>query len=415
MLASWISKAGGFIRGGVLEKKSLVSGVSSPAPWFLDLIGSQPVASGVSVTPETAMRSAAVRCAVQAIAEAVGQLPVIVYSRDPAGAKERDTSHPLYEILHDAPNTWQSASSFKEQVTRDALLHGNGYGYISRAFDGRPIELQRLDPRSVTVDQDDFGAPLYFISTQAGRRQLDRGSILHISAPSLDGVSGASPVILAKETIGVLIALEAHTARLFGNGARPSLAVLLDEDPGEGALEKIVASWKAAHGGSRQGGTAVLQGVKAIESLTMNSVDSQLLQIWAYLISDIARVFRVPPVLLMDYSRQTWANAEFGGQQFLTYTLARWLKAWEGEIRLKLFAPDERQSSFAEFLIDDLLRADFGARAESYAKLISARVLSPNEARAMENRAPYAGGDQFMNPNTTSNTTPAPRQIEAPQ
>jgi phage portal protein BeeE len=88
------------------------------------------------------------------------------------------------------------------------------------------------------------------------------------------------------------------------------------------------------------------------------------------------------------------------GQEFLNFCLMAWIKRWEGEIRLKLFTPDERESHFAEFLTDDLARADLAARMSAYSAAIAARILNPNEVRALENRAPYEGGDKFENPNT---------------
>lgn len=33
-------------------------------------------------------------------------------------------SHPAYALLHDDANDWTPASGFREQLTRDALLHG---------------------------------------------------------------------------------------------------------------------------------------------------------------------------------------------------------------------------------------------------------------------------------------------------
>ncbi len=62
------------------------------------------------------------------------------------------------------------------------------------------------------------------------------------------------------------------------------------------------------------------------------------------------------------------------------------------------------------------MRGDFASRVEGYSKLIAARVLNPNEVRAMENRAPYAGGDEFVNPNTSHVTARRrhPRGQETP-
>ncbi len=96
----------------------------------------------------------------------------------------------------------------------------------------------------------------------------------------------------------------------------------------------------------------------------------------------------------------------------LTFCLRPWITRWEGEIRLKLFGEKERKNYVAEFLIDDLLRAETAKRYEAYTKAIAARILNPNECRAMENRAPYEGGDEFINPNTMSTQQPAPQPEE---
>jgi phage portal protein BeeE len=81
-----------------------------------------------------------------------------------------------------------------------------------------------------------------------------------------------------------------------------------------------------------------------------------------------------------------------------------WARRWQSEISLKLFADDERETLYARFDFDELLRADSAARAEFYSKMIASRAMNPNEARARESLPSYAGGDQFLNPNTTSET-----------
>lgn len=388
-------------RKGSVERKSapapVVSTLSNPESWLLDLFGASPVSSGVSVTPANATSCPAVRCAVAAISEAIGQLPIHVYQRGQDGTRERASDHPVQGLVHDEANDFTPASSFREELTRDALLHENGaFAFINRV-DDRPVELLRLDPQSVSVETDTTGAPVYRISAGNVQRLYARQDIFHLRAP------GGSPVKHCREAIGLAIALEQHAARLFANGARPSGVLQFNSQPllSPEALKAAAKAFQDAHSRDRSGGVAPLLGGE-FKPLTFTSVDAQFLELRQFAIAEIARAFRVPPVLLMDYGRQTWANAEEGGRQFLQYTLLPWMDRWQGEIRLKLFAPDERSTFFAEFLTDDLLRADLDKRADAYGKLIAARILNPNEVRALENRAPYKGGDEFLNPNTTS-------------
>src|SRR4051794_35909407 len=106
----------------VVETKSF----SSPDAAFLELCGSVTPTAGISVTPYSAMTCAPVRCAVQAILEAVGQLPVHVYSRSDDGTKAKAPDQPAHKLLHDQANDWTAASDLREQLTRDALLWDNG-------------------------------------------------------------------------------------------------------------------------------------------------------------------------------------------------------------------------------------------------------------------------------------------------
>ncbi|MFO1099047.1 MAG: phage portal protein [Xanthobacteraceae bacterium] len=127
--------------------------MASPDAALLELFGATPSASGISITPRSAMGCAPARCAVEAISEAVGQLPVFVLERLAEGGKERAPKHPAYALLHHEANPWTSASDFKEQATRDCLLHGNSYSFINR-LDGVPVELIRLTPEIMAVAFD---------------------------------------------------------------------------------------------------------------------------------------------------------------------------------------------------------------------------------------------------------------------
>ena len=168
--------------------------LADPAPWLLDLFGAAPALSGVTVSPTTAMRCTPVRAAVEAISESIGGLPLHVYQRN-GEARVRATDHPAYALLHDQANDWTPASLFREQITRDALLHGNGYAFINRDRDGKPVELIRIAPTVVTVELDrNTSEPIYRLRDGTADQLLDRREVLHIAAPSIDGVSGASPV-----------------------------------------------------------------------------------------------------------------------------------------------------------------------------------------------------------------------------
>jgi HK97 family phage portal protein len=384
------------------EQRSL----ASPSDLDFAIFGASPSLSGVVVSPASAMSVPAVAAGVKAIAEAVSILPLHVYIRQDDGSRARLTDHAAYRLLNEASNPWTGAPQLRELLTADAIAHGNGYAAIVRDREGNPLELHRLNPPSVAVEiSTDTGEPVYKVTSGSQARHLPFTDILHLRAPSTlssDAVRGRSPLTDAKDAVGLLIVLQGHAAKLFSNGGRPSGILSFKEKLAADVAARIKASWQAATSGNSAGGTAVLEQGAEWKALTFSSVDAQFVELWALSITEVARVLRVPPVLLMDYSRQTWANAETGGQQFLTYTLAPWLSRWEAEVALKLISQDDRQKVFPEHLTDALLRADFATRATAYGQYRSMGAMTANEVRGGLNLPKIEGGDVLQNPYTTT-------------
>ena len=368
------------------------------ASWLAEIFGAQRGLTGVSVTPETALKNPTAYAAVAVIAQAVAQLPLHLYRRTADGGKERASDHPLSVLLNDQPNDWTSAYDFRLSMTSAALRYDQGaFAWIGRAG-GEIMELVQIPSQSVTVETDPLTRePTYRVTERNGRqRTYDRFDILHIRA--MDGVA---PITAAREAIAIMTVMERHAAKLFGKGARPSGLLKAPKGLSVDAMKRAVSSWNKAHSGDGGGGTAFLESDWEWVATQLSSVDAQFMELRGQQVVEIARPFRIPPPMLQDYGRATWSNQEEGGRQFLTLALMPWLKVWEGAIRRSLLTRDERETYFAEFLVDDLARANQAARFEAYAKAITNGILNPNEVRAMENRPPYTGGDEFRLPLNT--------------
>lgn len=379
-----------------IEQKSL----ANPEDWLREIFGAVPTVAGIA-PPSTrlAMQCPPFRRGVAAIAEPIGSLTPHVYRRD-GEARVRDTSHPVAKLLRD-PNPWMSASDFREQLQRDCLLHGNGLAVITRV-DGEPREMLRLDPTTIKIEADDFGAPVYKV--QSGeQREIPRGDIFHIKAASLDGVKGQSPAVECWQAIAVALLLEKHAAALFGRSAKPGGVVEVPQDVPEKGYKEMMAAWKVSGDGPENiGKTQFLVNGATFKQLTMSSTDAQFLELRRYAVDEIARALSVPPSMLYELGRATWGNSENQSASFLTFSLMRWIKAWQNEIRLKLFKPEERDDYFAEFNTDDLLTVDFAARATAYGQYRSMGAMTGNEVRKGLNLPPLPEGNSLSNPHITT-------------
>lgn len=191
--------------------------------------------------------------------------------------------------------------------------------------------------------------------------------------------------------------------------------LLFPQGMGEAAVRKVRDAWRATHEGEDAGGrTAILFDGASFQPFTFASTDAQFLENRTFQILEIARAFRVPPSMLFELDRATWSNTEQLGREFLTYTLEPWLKALEGALRRALFLPEDRPRFRVRLDRDDLTRANLATRATAINSLIASRVLNPNEGRAWLDLPPYAGGEQYANPNTGGNQPGSSEATDGP-
>lgn len=358
------------------------------------LLQEDPSASGVVVTPKTAMMVAAVSAAIYTLSESAAQLPLLLYRRNGV-RKERATDLPLWKLLHDRPNGWQNSYEWREMMTAQMATMGNCYSFINRVNGNRVHELLPVHPDRVKVEQNAETYKLeYTISTPSGTQlKVPQESMFHIRDHSVDGIVGVSRLKQGKDSIGLARAAEQWGGQLFGNGARPSGVLSTDQPLNEGQMKLIAESWKTAHGGSNALGTAVLDHGMKFSPMAMSNTDAQFLETRRFQIAEIARIYRIPPHMLGDLDRATFSNIEQQSLEFVKYSLMPWLRRWEGAINTQLIPQD---GVFAEFLVEGLLRGDTKSRYEAYQIAITTGWMSPNEVRERENLNPREGGDDFI-------------------
>ncbi|PSO30216.1 phage portal protein [Bradyrhizobium sp. MOS002] len=363
-------------------------------------------AADIYVSPVKAMRHAPVQLGVGIRTGTMATLGAHVYNR---ADKTRAEDHPLYRLLHDRPNGWTSSTSFVQEMEKDCVLEGRAYALANRAGSGKIMEIIKLDFHSVTPDCDQNQEPIYKVALKGG------GTVTYSWRDILDvpTLGNLSAIRQCREAIGLAMAMERHAAKLMANGARPSGVYKNKKKLSDIAYERLKRSVNSNFSGESAGGVVLLEEDSDFTPLTFSSVDIQFQEMRAFQLVEIARTLGVPPNLLFDFSRATWANAETASQAYLTFTLMPRAKLWEGAL-MRLLSEEDQAAYYIEFDANGLVRADIAARFEAYAKAVAARIMNPNEARARENLAPYKGGDEFSNPNIEAGKPPLPGERPKP-
>lgn len=381
-----------------LERRSQLA---NPPEWLLRMFGGIPTAAGVNLTTRDAVSWTPVGAAIRLLAQSVASLPLLLYERlEPRGRRLR-RDHPLFEVLHDAPNEEQSAFDFREMMQTQVLFWGNAYAQILYRQNGSVSELWPLNPDR--VQRRRVGGKLWYYITMppeiGGPRTLRADEVFHLRGWS-DGVMGLALPELHRETIGLGIATEQFASRFFGDGITPAGVI---EFPGaltsETSKEKLRESIQKVHGGlGKQHRVMLLEEGMKWQQVTMEPEKAQFLGLRKFQVSEASRIFGVPPHMLGDLERATFSNIEHMGLEFLIYSLRFWLVRWEQRLRLSLIGKNEYKRVYPEFLVDALLRGDTKSRYEAYAIARQWGWLSANDIREKENLNPIDGGDDYLVP-----------------
>ena len=363
--------------------------LSDVAAWR-SLLGEWHSVAGVTVTAATALEVPAVWCAVNFIASTFASLPLQLFVNIDEN-RQTATKDPLYSILHDAPNAEWTSFAWRKYSMVNTLIYGRGLTFIERNKAGRVMNLWPLDPTKCTIKRES-GRKLY--EYRDGSRTVVYSASEIIDIPfmlDVDGVSHIDPISKLRGAVGLAIALEQYAQKFFANGGVPPLA-LYGPMPSPGAAARAAAdvqdAVKAAN--SERRNVMIMPSGHELKAVGIDPQKSQMEEARRFQIEEIARVFDIPPVFLQDLTHGTFSNTEQQDLHFVKHTLRQWLKAWEDEMNLKLFAPRNR-TKFVEFNLDGLLRGDFKTRFEAYGQAIQNGINTPDEIRTMENW-PAKGG-----------------------
>lgn len=382
------------------------------------MAGGQPTRAGTLVNQQTALRLSTLLACIRVRTESFGCLPCSVYKRRKSG-KGRDDAydHPLWDIVHNTPNEWMTALTWRESMNLSFDTGGNCYSLIETNRRGQVISL--------------YPVPYYFVDPKVNEktRKLeyhinDRGKIepfppekiYHVPGFGFDGLKGYSVITLARETIGLGLGINEFIERFYGQGM--NFGIVLETEKifkEQSEADFVRTQFEEKYGGlSNSHRPIILHGGLKVNRIPISFTDAQTIEILKLTDLQICGLMRVPPHMVAHLERSTHNNIEHQGLEYVIYSMLPIINRHEQTMNWKLFTPAERAAGYyVKFNVDALLRGDAKARAEYLSKKRQNGVINADEWRELDDENPIGGlaGEAYLvNGNMISTETAAKQE-----
>lgn len=352
--------------------------------------------AGVRVDHDTAMTFTACWAASKVITETLGVLAWHVFERQPNGGKRRRDDLQVDHMLRFQANPEMTAQVFRETIAHHVMFWGNGYAEIVRDGGGRPNELWPLLPdRTWPVRRAD-GTLAYHHRNAGGKTiEYEAQDVLHIKGLGFDGVQGYDVISYMSQPLGVALASERHAQSFFKNGASPSGALLFSDRLGKEGRQNVREAFEETYAGPDNAyKVMVLDGLKdkdgGWKQFSISPEAAQLIQSRKFSVTEVARMFRIPPHMVGDLEKATFSNIEHMGQEFAMYTILPWATRFEQEAQTKLLGR-RLARGFTKLNLSTLMRGDLKTRGEFYKIGREWGWLNANDIREFEDMDPIPG------------------------
>lgn len=368
--------------------------------------------AGPTVNRENIWRVSAAMACMAVRARGMAQVPFKLFQETEVSGLRRIKAareHPLYDKVAARPNSWQTSYEFREQLELHLCL-GNAYVF-KNAYRGKMEEMFVL--RNVRAEQAEDMSVRYWVRGKNGEeREVPAENIWHLRGLSWDGFLGMDTLNMAKEALGLSMALENTAASLHSNGVRPSGTYSV-----EGTLSKEqhagLVAWLKKQAAD-PGAPMVLDRNAKWLSQAMSSVDAQHKEMRDQQIAEICRFFGVLPIMIghTGDKASTYASAEAMFTAHKVHTLAPEYVRIQDSADVNLLTDKERaQGYYFKFVVSALSWASLKDQADYFSKSLGAGGSpawhTQDEIRAFL-ECDAMGGDAARLPVATNKPAPTP-------
>lgn len=336
---------------------------------------------------------------VKKIADAEARLPLKVYLRDDLNRPPAPADNPYAQLLR-RPSSKLSPYAFWRWVRSTREIYGEAPLLKVRDRGGRPVELVPWHPTRLLFDPD---KGQWDLDTRGGRVKVARHDFVLFRNFNPNAFErGLSPLEPLRSTLENEEGARRANSAMWRNGGRPSVALRHPAKLSDPAVLRLRANWDEVHGGVDNWAKAVVleEGMEA-QVMPLNVEELQYIEARKLNREEVCAVYDVPPTSVHINDHSTFNNITEQFRSFYRDSMAPKLKDTESGLEFELrdgrmgrdVAPDFGEDVYAEFLMDEVLRGDFEARAQAYS---AADYMTMAEKRKAENLSFVPGTDRIF-------------------
>ena len=314
------------------------------------------------ISPLEAMKCHAVDTGISITAQSIGE--VDFYAPD---------SDAITAVLR-KPNAWQSSSDFWEACIRDMLYYG---GAPLRVLPNtkKPYEIAGYNPQDIKIMVDSMRRPSY--RATGDDKPINYDQMIFLKDRGINAMGCIRRIDNLAVIIGGLMAADAYMSDTFANGINVSHVLKFQDYLGKDAYDRLDESMQkfANIKGNKRGSYVILEKGGDLQALKgLSPVDADLLNLREKMKLEIAAGFNVPPFLVGASGDQKYNNisAQITSMYRQTFSpiIEKIKRTMSHAFGVEVKARD-----------DMLQKGDYNSQVANAVSLVTAGILTPNEAR----------------------------------
>ncbi|MEL4401301.1 phage portal protein [Shewanella algae] len=351
-------------------------------------------ASGENVNITTSLQNTTFYACVDLIAKTVSAMDLEVLFD-----KKKQTYGDTWRTLTLKPNSRQTIQELLTNYVYHKCLYGDFVSEVVKDDNGEIIAIVPSNGRP-SITELSNGDLRYQITTFDNRqRVLNSDQVIHIKNHCVSTYKGVSMLEYLKDTLGINISAMRNASLVFKNMSMPGGFLSTEKTLSEPTQKRLVEQFQNQYGSDRKFNIGVLEDGLKFDPFTVDLGKTQLLETREFTISEICRVFGVPPELIAIQTKSTPQEIESVNRVFYQNCIKKWISEFELALKLHL-----RPRTTFRFDTNSLLSADKKSTSEISKTLFESGSISINEMR-MRQGLPSLGSAGDVHAIDTNNYT----------